>query len=316
MCHARRSASVGAELRRLAPESTMRFAVMTKNSVKSSGHDDVVAVVGLSCRFPGAGSPEEYWDLLSAGQEAVGEVPVDRAAHVGARVGRAGLIDGVADFDAGFFGVSPREAAAMDPQQRLMLELAWEALERAGIDPSLVRGNRAGVFVGTMGDDYSRLVHDRGVEAIDGFTLSALQRGIIANRMSFFLGLCGPSAVVDSGQSSALVAVYQAYESVRRGESAWALAGGVNLILSPESTASASEFGALSSDGRCYTFDARANGHVRGEGAGVVVLMRLTDAVAHGNDVVCVIRGGAVNNDGGGEQLTRPSRSGQEQMLQ
>lgn len=240
---------------------------MSKDSVISSDGDDV-AVVGLSCRFPSANSPEAYWDLLSAGQEAVGEVPADRAPHVGRRVGRAGLIDGVEDFDAGFFGVSPREAAAMDPRQRLVLELAWEALEHAGIEPSAVRGDRVGVFVGAMGDDYATLVHDQGEGVVDSFTLSALQRGILANRISFFLGLTGPSAVVDSAQSSALVAVHQAYESVRRGESAWALAGGVNLILSPESTATASEFGALSPDGRCYTFDARANGYVRGEGAG------------------------------------------------
>ncbi|MGK5529494.1 type I polyketide synthase [Streptomyces sp. URMC 129] len=287
---------------------------MSKNSVISSDDGDV-AVVSLSCRLPSANSPEEYWDLLSAGQEAVGAVPADRAASVGPHVGRAGLIDGVADFDAGFFGVSPREAAAMDPRQRLVLELAWEALERAGIEPSAVRGERVGVFVGAMGDDYATLVHDQGEGAVDSFTLSALQRGILANRISFFLGLTGPSVVVDSAQSSALVALYQAYESVRRGESAWALAGGVNLILSPESTATANEFGALSPDGRCYTFDARANGYVRGEGAGMAVLMRLADARAHGHDVVCVIRGGAVNNDGGGEQLTRPSQSGQEQVL-
>ncbi|CAL9641592.1 SDR family NAD(P)-dependent oxidoreductase [Streptomyces sp. enrichment culture] len=287
---------------------------MTEKFVKTSGQD-VVAVVGLSCRLPGASSPEAYWDLLSAGRETVGEVPADRAAHIGARVGRAGLIDGVADFDAGFFGVSPREAAAMDPRQRLMLELAWEALEHAGIDPSAVRGDRAGVFLGAMGDDYAALLRDQGESAIDSFTLSALQRGILANRISYFLGLSGPSVVVDSAQSSALVAVHQAYESVRRGESAWALAGGVNLILSPESTATASEFGALSPDGRCYTFDARANGYVRGEGAGLVVLMKLADALAHGLDVVCVIRGGAVNNDGGGGRLTTPSRSGQEDML-
>ncbi|MBT2206892.1 type I polyketide synthase [Actinomadura sp. NEAU-AAG7] len=287
---------------------------MTDNSGISNGHD-VVAVVGLACRFPGANSPGAYWDLLSAGREAVGEVPADRAAHVGTRAGRAGLIGGVADFDAGFFGVSPREAAAMDPRQRLMLELAWEAVERAGIEPSTVRGDRAGVFVGAMGDDYSRLVHDQGEGAVDSFTLSALQRGILANRISFFLGLTGPSAVVDSAQSSALVALHQAYESVRRGESAWALAGGVNLILAPESTATASGFGALSPDGRCYTFDARANGYVRGEGAGMVVLMPLADARVHGHEVLCVIRGGAVNNDGGGEQLTRPSRSGQEKVL-
>ncbi|MFE5858725.1 type I polyketide synthase, partial [Streptomyces sp. NPDC056500] len=287
---------------------------MTENFVNTISQD-VVAVVGLSCRLPGANSPEAYWDLLAAGQEAVAEVPPDRTVHVGARVGRAGLIDGIADFDAGFFGVSPREAAAMDPRQRLMLELAWEALEHGGIAPSAVRGNRAGVFLGTMGDDYAGLVHDQGVGAIDSFTLSALQRGILANRISFFLGLTGPSMVVDSAQSSALVAVHQAYESVRRGESEWALAGGVNLILSPESTATASEFGALSPDGRCYTFDARANGYVRGEGAGMVLLMRLADAIVLGHDVVCVIRGGVVNNDGGGEQLTTPSQAGQEELL-
>ncbi|MCX5078213.1 type I polyketide synthase [Streptomyces sp. NBC_00424] len=276
---------------------------------------DVVAVVGLSCRLPGASSPEAYWELLAAGREAVGGVPADRAVHIGTRVARAGLLDGVADFDAGFFGVSPREAAGMDPRQRLMLELAWEALEHAGVDPSAVRGSRAGVFLGAMGDDYAGLVRDQGAGAIDSFTLSSLQRGVLANRISFFLGLSGPSVVVDSAQSSALVAVHQAYESVRRGESAWALAGGVNLILSPESTATASEFGALSPDGRCYTFDARANGYVRGEGAGLVVLMPLADAHAYGHDVVCVIRGGAVNNDGGGEQLTTPSRAGQEDVL-
>ncbi|MFI9445446.1 type I polyketide synthase, partial [Streptomyces avermitilis] len=287
---------------------------MTENFVKTSGQD-VVAVVGLSCRLPGASSPEAYWELLAAGREAVGGVPADRAVHVGTRVARAGLLDGVADFDAGFFGVSPREAAAMDPRQRLMLELAWEALEHAGVDPSAARGSRAGVFLGAMGDDYAGLVRDQGAGAIDSFTLSSLQRGVLANRISFFLGLSGPSVVVDSAQSSALVAVHQAYESVRRGESAWALAGGVNLILSPESTATASEFGALSPDGRCYTFDGRANGYVRGEGAGLVVLMPLADAHAYGHDVVCVIRGGAVNNDGGGEQLTTPSRAGQEDVL-
>ncbi|MEU0135859.1 type I polyketide synthase, partial [Streptomyces sp. NPDC006296] len=287
---------------------------MTENFVHTSDQD-VVAVVGLSCRLPGADSPEEYWDLLAAGREAVGEVPADRAVHVGARARRAGLIERVADFDAGFFGVSPREAAAMDPRQRLMLELAWEALEHAGVDPSSVRGDRAGVFLGTMGDDYAGLVRDQGPDAVDSFTLSALQRGILANRISFFLGLSGPSVVVDSAQSSALVAVHQAYESVRRGESAWALAGGVNLILSPESTVTAGEFGALSPDGRCYTFDARANGYVRGEGGGVVVLMRPADALAQGHEVVCLIRGGAVNNDGGGEQLTTPSLTGQEEVL-
>ncbi|MFE7619914.1 polyketide synthase, partial [Streptomyces sp. NPDC057496] len=288
--------------------------------------NEPIAVVGLACRFPGGESPEAFWDLLVAGGDAIGEVPADRwdaaAFHdtdpsaAGKTVARrAGFLDRVDGFDARFFGISPREAVAMDPQQRLVLELAWEALENAGVVPGRLRGSRAGVFVGAMADDYAALSRRAGVEGVGAFTSTGLARSVIANRVSYLLGLTGPSLVVDSGQSSSLVAVFQACEALRRGEVSLALAGGVNLMLVPESSVVVSKFGGLSPDGRAYVFDGRANGYVRGEGGGLVVLKRLVDAVADGDDVVCVIAGGAVNNDGGGEGLTQPSVSGQERVL-
>nr|WP_265869922.1 type I polyketide synthase [Streptomyces drozdowiczii] len=286
-----------------------------------------IAVVGMSCRFPGAeGGPGEFWEGLVRGFDAVGEVPSDRwdgegfydpdPSVVGKSVARrAGFLSRVDGFDARFFGISPREAVAMDPQQRLVLELAWEAFEDAGVVAGSVRGSAAGVFVGAMADDYAVLARRGGVEGIGAFTSTGLARSVIANRVSFLLGLTGPSLVVDSGQSSALVAVHQACEALRRGEVSLALAGGVNLMLAPESSVAVSKFGGLSPDGRAFVFDGRANGYVRGEGGGLVVLKRLEDAVADGDDVVCVIAGGAVNNDGGGDGLTAPRVEGQAGVL-
>ncbi|MFB6508326.1 type I polyketide synthase, partial [Streptomyces sp. NPDC056410] len=289
--------------------------------------DNAIAVVGMSCRLPGGvDGPESFWNLLVQGTDAIGEVPADRwdvaAFHdvdpsaAGRTVARrAGFLDRVDGFDARFFGISPREATAMDPQQRLVLELAWEALENAGAVPGRLRGSRAGVFVGAMADDYAMLSRRAGMEGIGAFTSTGLARSVIANRVSYLLGLTGPSLVVDSGQSSSLVAIHQACQALARGEVTWALAGGVNLILAPESSVVVSKFGGLSPDGRAYVFDERANGYVRGEGGGLVVLKRLVDAVADGDDVVCVIAGGAVTNDGGGEGLTAPSADGQEEVL-
>ncbi|MEU2027358.1 polyketide synthase, partial [Streptomyces sp. NPDC016469] len=286
-----------------------------------------MAVVGMSCRFPGAeGGPGEFWEGLVGGFDAVGGVPSDRwdgegfydpdPSVAGKSVARrAGFLSRVDGFDARFFGISPREAVAMDPQQRLVLELAWEAFEDAGVVAGSVRGSAAGVFVGAMADDYAVLARRGGVEGIGAFTSTGLARSVIANRVSFLLGLTGPSLVVDSGQSSALVAVHQACEALRRGEVALALAGGVNLMLAPESSVVVSKFGGLSPDGRAFVFDGRANGYVRGEGGGLVVLKRLEDAVADGDDVVCVIAGGAVNNDGGGDGLTAPRVEGQAGVL-
>ncbi|MFE0175587.1 type I polyketide synthase, partial [Streptomyces sp. NPDC059002] len=293
---------------------------------KKSHDSHAIAIVGLACRLPGSPDPDAFWQLLRNGEHALRDIPEDRwdaaefydpdpTAPGTTHARQAGFLDRVDGFDARFFGIAPREAAAMDPQQRLVLELAWEALENAGILPGDLRGTRTGVFAGAMLDDYATLLHRAGAAAIGPFTSTGLHRGIIANRVSYQLGLRGPSLVVDTGQSSALVAVHQACESLRKGESTLAIAGGVNLILAPESSVSVTKFGGLSPDSRSYTFDARANGYVRGEGGGIVVLKRLADAEADGDDILSVILGGAVNNDGGGRGLTVPDRSAQEAVI-
>ncbi|MFF0779260.1 SDR family NAD(P)-dependent oxidoreductase [Streptomyces sp. NPDC003720] len=281
-----------------------------------SAADEPIAIIGMACRLPGADGPRAYWQLLSEGREAVGEAPESRwPAGTAAGHRRAGFIDDVDAFDAAFFDISPFEAAAMDPQQRLTLELAWQALEDARIVPSTLRDSATGVFVGAINGDYA-ILHDRqGDEAVSAYTLTGVQRGIIANRVSYALGLRGPSLTIDSGQSSSLVAVQAACESLRRGETAVALAAGVNLNLLPETTDAVGRFGALSPDGRAYTFDSRANGYVRGEGGAVVVLKPLAAALADGDRVHSVVLGGAVNNDGGGDGLTVPSARAQEDVI-
>ncbi|MFF4417777.1 type I polyketide synthase, partial [Streptosporangium sp. NPDC001559] len=277
---------------------------------------EAIAVIGLACRLPGAPNPADLWELLRSGHDATGEPSEGRLrADPGIAGPRGGFLDRVDLFDAGFFGVSPREAAAMDPQQRLVLELAWEALEDAGLPPATLAGTASGVFLGAMASDYATLVYRNGANAVTRHTLAGLTRGILANRVSYFLGLRGPSLTVDTAQSSALVAVHLACESLRSGESAVALAGGVNLNLVPESTVTADRFGGLSPDGRCFTFDARANGYARGEGGGLVVLKPLARALADGDEVHAVILGSAVNNDGATAALTVPDATAQEEVV-
>ncbi|WP_279346927.1 type I polyketide synthase, partial [Streptomyces sp. AP-93] len=278
--------------------------------------DDSIAVVGLSCRFPGTADPEAFWRLLSDGETAVGPVPEGRPGLPAIAAAKpAGYLDRVDTFDPEFFGISPREAAAIDPQQRLALELAWESLENAGMLPGDLRDSSVGVFIGAIWDDYAKLAHGHGSEGVTHHSITGTSRSIIANRVSYALGLQGPSLVVDTGQSSSLVAVQLACESLRSGESSVALAGGVSLNLVPEGFAVADRFGALSPEGTTYTFDDRANGYVRGEGGGVVVLKTLRHAIADGDTVYAVIRGGAVNNDGGGAALTTPRGSAQQDVL-
>ncbi len=289
--------------------------------------DQLIAVVGIACRVPGASSPATLWRLLHEGVDAVTEISERRLALAGGAsffgpvseeesiVRRGGFLDDIDLFDAAFFGVSPREAAAMDPQQRLMLEVCWEAIEDAGVPPVQLNGSQTGVFVGAIASDYADLLQSHGHEAVTRHGLTGLHRSMIANRVSYTLGLRGPSLTVDTGQSSSLVAVHLACESLRRGEAELALACGVHLNISPHSAVVASRFEGLSPDGRCFTFDARANGYVRGEGGAVVVLKPLSDAVADGDHVYCVIRASAVNNDGGGDGLTAPSQLAQEDVL-
>ncbi|GGP17904.1 hypothetical protein GCM10012278_88140 [Nonomuraea glycinis] len=278
-----------------------------------TGGPDAIAVVGMACRLPGAADPGALWRLLREGVDAVTEAPEGRWPEA-ADYRRGGFLSDVDGFDAAFFGISPNEAAAMDPHQRLVLELAWEALENARTAPTGLRGSVGGVFLGAISNDHAALLAGAGAEP-GRHAYTGANRAMIANRISYFLGLRGPSLTLDAGQSSSLVAVQLACESLRGGETALALAGGVNLNLSGATTDAIGSFGALSPDGRCHVFDSRANGYVRGEGGGLVVLKRLADAVAAGDAVHAVILGGAVNNDGGGDGLTVPSRRAQEEAI-
>ncbi|MEU0744262.1 type I polyketide synthase [Streptomyces sp. NPDC006134] len=284
-----------------------------------------VAVVGMACRFPGAPDLDAYWRLLLDGVDAVTEVPADRwdAAALyhpdPQEPGRAstrwgGFLTGVDRFDPEFFGISPREAALMDPQQRIMLELAWTALEDAGCDPATLRDSRTGVFTAALWNDYARLT-GRRTRVIDRHTATGEDLSVIAARVSYTLGLRGPSVGVTTACSGALTAVHLACQSLRDGDSDTALAGGVNLLLAPESTVAMTKFGAMSPRGRCQAFAAGADGYVRAEGGGLVVLKPLSKARADGDRIYCVIRGSALNNDGYSNGLTAPSPQAQQDML-
>jgi myxalamid-type polyketide synthase MxaB len=287
-----------------------------------------IAVVGMGCRFPGgADSPDAFWRLLRDGVDAITEVPADRwdvdafydadPEKPGKTYSRWGGFLGPVDrFDAGFFGVAPREAQAMDPQQRLLLEVAWEALEDAGLAPDKLAGQPGGIYVGASVTDYLRLLDATADPAqVDAYTATGNSFSVLAGRLSYFLGLHGPSLVVDTACSSSLVAVHLACQALHRGECRLALAGGVNLILSPMVTLSFSRARMLSPDGRCKTFDASADGFVRGEGCGLVVLKRLSDAVADGDRVLALVRGSAVNQDGRSNGLTAPNALAQEAVV-
>ncbi|MGZ9236091.1 MAG: beta-ketoacyl synthase N-terminal-like domain-containing protein, partial [Anaerolineales bacterium] len=291
----------------------------------SKNINEPIAIVGLSCRFPKAPNPEAFWELLRNGVDAISEIPSDRwdveefyssnASTPGKVTSRwGGFLDKVDLFDPQFFGISPREASRMDPQQRLLLEVSWEALENAFIPPQSLAGTRTGVFVGISSYDYSRLQFD-DPERIDAYAGTGNAHSISANRLSYFYDLRGPSMAVDTACSSSLVAAHLACQSLRTGESDLALAGGVNVILTPELTITFSQARMLSPDGRCKTFDASADGYVRGEGCGVVVLKRLSDAVHDGDNILGLIRGSAVNQDGRSNGLTAPNGLAQQDVI-
>lgn len=277
-----------------------------------------IAIVGMGCRFPGgADSPAAFWELMRDGRDAITEVPTERwdsaalydpnpaaPGKVSTRWGA--FLTNVDQFDADFFGITPREAAQMDPQQRLLLEVAWEALEDSGHTREQLAGSATGVFVGVCASDYGWLQF-ADTNRIDAYASTGSALSIVANRLSYQFDLRGPSVAVDSACSSSLVAVHLACRSLLLGESRLAIAGGVNLILSPHATISFSKWGMMATDGRCKTFDAQANGFVRGEGCGIVVLKRLSDALADGDRVLAVVRGSAVNQDGRSSGLTAPN---------
>lgn len=285
--------------------------------------DDAVAIIGMGCRFPGASSVDEFWRLLSNGNDAVTEVPAarwdvdqfyDSDATVRGRMNTrfGGFLEAVDQFDPAFFRISPREARCMDPQQRLLLEVAWEALENAG-RPDL-KTDLAGVFIGISGNDYLRLQQNTDLES-DSYSATGNALSIAANRLSYVLDLHGPSWSVDTACSSSLVAVHQAIRSLRAGDCGVALCGGVNLILAPDWSLRLSHAGMMSPDGRCQTFDAGANGYVRGEGCGIVVLKRLSDALRDGDSICAVLRGSAVNQDGQSNGLTAPNGPSQQLLV-
>ncbi|MFE3190889.1 SDR family NAD(P)-dependent oxidoreductase [Nocardia sp. NPDC059240] len=269
--------------------------------------DFPVAVVGMACRLPGVADLDDFWRLLGAGRATVGSAPAARA-NLGER---ASFLDSVSDFDAEFFGIAPTEARSIDPQQLLALELSWEALEDAGLAGVARESRRGGVFLGCTGGDFAELVTAAEGPGITRHSLWGATRGIIANRVSNYFGFTGPSLLVDSAQASSLVAVHLACESLRAGETDIALAGGVNLILSPTSGERIEHFGAHSAQGRCFTFDARADGFVRGEGGGMIVLKPLAQAIDDGDRIHAVIRGSAVTTGNERRVLSAPSREAQ-----
>lgn len=287
-----------------------------------------IAIIGVGCRFPNSiRTPEAFWEFLRAGGDAVREIPrsrwdVDRYYDPdpdapGKMYCRHGaFLDGLDQFDPVFFGLSPREASAMDPQQRLLLECAWEALERAGVPPLSLRSSRTGVFVGSMSNEYVTLsVHRGNLDGLEAHVGTGAAGSFLAGRISHHFGLMGPSIVVDAACASSLAAVHLASRSLRVGECDLALVGGVNAILSPEAWILTCKLRALAPDGRCKTFDAAADGYGRGEGCGVLVLRRLSDAVLAGDNILAVLRGSAVNHNGTSGGLTVPNAQAQEQVI-
>ena len=286
---------------------------------------DTVAIIGLGCRFPGASNSEEFWQMLRNGVDGISEVPSTRwdvdkyydpapatPGKMNTRWG--GFLKDIDQFEPSFFSISPREATAMDPQQRLLLEVAWETLEYAGLAAEKIAGNQTGVFIGISSDDYSRQQY-KNPRQIDAYAGTGNAHSIAANRLSYTLDLRGPSIAMDTACSSSLLAVHQACQSLRSGECKLALAGGVNIILTPELTITFSQARMMSSDGHCKTFDESADGYVRGEGCGLVLLKSLADAQRDGDTILAVIRGSAVNQDGRSNGITAPNGPSQEAVI-
>lgn len=295
-------------------------------AVASTRTDEPIAIVAVSCRFPGAPDPDAFWELLSDGVDAIREVPEDRfdidefydpdpeiPGKIYSRFG--GFLDGIDGFDPEFFGISPREAMWIEPQQRLVLEMVWEGLERAGYAPSALRGSRTGIFVGVAANEYAHLLSAESVDKIEPYFITGNALNAISGRVAFALGLEGPAVAVDTACSSSLVAVHQACQALHSGDCDLALAGGVNVLLSPVTIIAASRARMLSPAGRCKTFDASADGYVRSEGCGILVLKRLSDAERDGDRVRAIIPGSAVNQDGASSGLTVPNGGAQQRLI-
>ncbi|MEO0685092.1 MAG: beta-ketoacyl synthase N-terminal-like domain-containing protein, partial [Cyanobacteria bacterium J06649_11] len=290
----------------LGQKTSVKESKASQRTTESSS----VAIIGKGCRFPASNNPHAFWSKLTSATDAITQVPIERWQSEN---NWGGFLEQIDQFDAQFFNLSPRETINIDPQQRLLLEVSWEALENAGLAAEQLAGIKGGVFIGISSGDYAKLNGNKANTQAYYATGNALS--IAANRLSYFLDWRGPSLALDTACSSSLVAVHQACQSLLAGESEIALAGGVNVILPPQLNLTFSEAGMMSVDGRCKTFDAEADGYVRGEGCGVVVLKRLNDAIRDGDNIQAIIRGSAVNQDGLTNGLTAPNGNSQQEVV-